>query len=323
MRKTDQIDVSILCLTYNHAPYIERTLNSFLNQKVNFKYEILIHDDASIDGTQEIIKKYVDKYPNLFVTVFQEENMYSKGVNVSSKYLYPLIRGKYVATCEGDDFWPDLYKLQKQFDFLESHSDYTAITGVTEYYDDYGKKYTEQLPGQKYTNQDLNEWNYLNIKESNVGTNTYMGRADVFKDQKHLSAKKDSPRVGDVLLILRSIEMGKVFVSGDVFQYHTVQTRKNASNYNSLYGWEDRYKDVVLVISSIDKYFEKQHDLRKWYDGFAYNSFVDSIKNHRINNYLKLHSKLKFRYRVRVIRYVFTYIATGIKNRVKRIICKK
>ena len=96
MRKSDQVDVSILCLTYNHAPYIERTLNSFLNQKVNFKYEILIHDDASTDGTQDIIKKYIDKYSELFIPVFQKENKYQNGINVLSNYIIPLVRGKYI-----------------------------------------------------------------------------------------------------------------------------------------------------------------------------------------------------------------------------------
>nr|WP_238480427.1 glycosyltransferase [Clostridium chrysemydis] len=116
----ENILVSISCITYNHEKYIKQTIDSFLNQKTNFKYEILIHDDASTDGTQKILKEYQEKFPEIIKTILREENQYSKGVKRIS-YLNNDLRanGKYIAMCEGDDYWNDENKLQEQVDILE------------------------------------------------------------------------------------------------------------------------------------------------------------------------------------------------------------
>ena len=119
--------VSICCITYNHAPYIRQCLDGFIMQKTNFKYEILIHDDASTDGTADIIREYEAKYPDIFKPIYQTENQYSKGKNISATYNWPRAIGKYIAQCEGDDYWTDPLKLQKQVDFLEANPAYGLI----------------------------------------------------------------------------------------------------------------------------------------------------------------------------------------------------
>lgn len=116
--------VSISCITYNHAPYIRQCLDGFLMQKTNFKFEVLIHDDASIDGTEEIIREYEAKYPDIIKALYEEENQWRKGRRGSKTFNYPRAKGKYIALCEGDDYWIDPYKLQKQVDFLEKNSEY-------------------------------------------------------------------------------------------------------------------------------------------------------------------------------------------------------
>ena len=124
MKKTDKIPfVSICCLAYNHAPYIRACLDGFLKQKTDFEYEILIHDDASTDNTQEIIREYELKHPNIIKPIYQKENKFSKGVKIGLEYQYPIAKGKYIALCEGDDYWVDSNKLQKQIDFLEENED--------------------------------------------------------------------------------------------------------------------------------------------------------------------------------------------------------
>jgi len=116
--------VSICCLTYNHETYIKQCLDGFLMQKTNFPFEILIHDDASVDNTQNIIKNYELKHSDIIKPIYQKENQYSKGIGVSRVYQFPRAKGKYIAMCEGDDYWIDPYKLQKQVDFLETHPEY-------------------------------------------------------------------------------------------------------------------------------------------------------------------------------------------------------
>lgn len=134
----DEIIVSIHCLTYNHEKYIAEAIDSFLMQKTNFKFEILIHDDASTDRTVDIIKKYQQKYPEIIKPIFQTENQYSKGVNkINYKFNFIRSKGKYIALCEGDDYWTDPYKLQKQVDYMEGNPKcsmcFHAVNVVTVY----------------------------------------------------------------------------------------------------------------------------------------------------------------------------------------------
>lgn len=120
------IRVLVFCVTYNHKDYIRQTLDGFIMQKTNFEFEVIVHDDCSTDGTTEIIKEYESKYPNLIKPIYQSENQYSKGLEVFSKALYPLYfqtKGDYIALCEGDDWWTDPNKLQKQVDLLDAEPD--------------------------------------------------------------------------------------------------------------------------------------------------------------------------------------------------------
>ncbi|MBP3917178.1 glycosyltransferase [Clostridium sp.] len=118
----EDILVSINCITYNHGKYIRQALESFLMQKTNFKYEILVHDDASKDETSEILKEYKEKYPDIVKVILQEENQMSKGINnVNYTFNHCRSQGKYIAICEGDDFWTDENKLQKQVDYMEKN----------------------------------------------------------------------------------------------------------------------------------------------------------------------------------------------------------
>jgi glycosyltransferase involved in cell wall biosynthesis len=97
-------------------------------QKTTFPIEILIHDDASSDGTVDIIKEYETKHPEIIKPIYQKDNQHSRGVSISSTYNFPRSRGKYLSLCEGDDYWTDPYKLQKQVDFLEKNANYSAAT---------------------------------------------------------------------------------------------------------------------------------------------------------------------------------------------------
>ncbi|WP_322971399.1 glycosyltransferase family 2 protein [Faecalibacter sp. LW9] len=126
----NKIVVSISCITYNHVKYIRQCLDGFLMQECDFEFEVLIHDDASTDGTQEIIKEYVDKYPEIIKPIYQTQNQYSQGVRgMNAKYNFPRAQGKYIALCEGDDYWTDPLKLQKQVDFLEENEEFSLVCG--------------------------------------------------------------------------------------------------------------------------------------------------------------------------------------------------
>ena len=135
MKMNEDISVSILCVAYNQESYIRQCLDSLLMQKTNFGFEILVHDDASTDGTQLIIKEYELRYPDIIKPIYQVENQYSKGISPTLQYNLPRAKGKYVAMCEGDDYWIDPLKLQRQFDFLEVHPECGLVyTNVNVYF---------------------------------------------------------------------------------------------------------------------------------------------------------------------------------------------
>ena len=134
--KGNEVLVSIYCLAYNHEKYIRDCLDGFVNQQTNFKFEVIVHDDASTDGTADIIEEYVSRYPDIIKPILQKENQYSKGINhITHTYIFPLMRGKYVAVCEGDDYWCDVHKLQKQVDVLETNAEYVACVHQTKLID--------------------------------------------------------------------------------------------------------------------------------------------------------------------------------------------
>ena len=149
----ENIMVSICCITYNQEKYIRETIDSFLMQKTNFKYEVIIHDDCSTDSTTKIIKEYEKKYPNIIKPIYEEENQMSKG-KVITFMTYRKAKGKYIALCEGDDFWIDENKLQKQVDYMEKYNQCTlCFHNAKELYMKRGieKKYIDKKYEKKFT----------------------------------------------------------------------------------------------------------------------------------------------------------------------------
>lgn len=118
--------VSICCVSFNHEPYIADALNGFLIQETNFAFEIIVRDDCSTDQTAVIVKQYADKYPHIIKAIFEPSNQYSKGIQPFPAVMNRSI-GKYIAICEGDDYWTSPSKLQHQIDFLEQNLDYSLI----------------------------------------------------------------------------------------------------------------------------------------------------------------------------------------------------
>ena len=157
--------LSIVCITYNQEKYIKQALDSFIMQKTNFDFEIIISDDYSTDGTVQILKEYEEKYPDIFKVFYHEKNQ-----GAICNYIFALsqAKSKYVAICEGDDYWTDPNKLQKQVDFLEAHPEYSGcfhpvkvIWEKNEHKDSiYPTK--KKMRGKKFvTKEDLLNYNYI------------------------------------------------------------------------------------------------------------------------------------------------------------------
>lgn len=120
-----EVLVSIRCLVYNHEPYLRQCLDGFVMQKTDFAFEAIVHDDASTDKSADIIREYAAKYPDIIKPIYETENLYSKHDGSIKRIMNANTHGKYIALCEGDDYWTDPLKLQKQFDFMEANPEYT------------------------------------------------------------------------------------------------------------------------------------------------------------------------------------------------------
>lgn len=152
---SSHIIVTVICTAYNHEPYIRQCLEGFIMQKANFPFEVLINDDASTDKTADIIREYEKKYSGIIKPFYQTENQYSKRNFPFENILLPRARGKYIALCEGDDYWIDPLKLQKQIDFLESHQEYGLICTQRQYLCDWNNRYKKSRFLNKFVDEDI------------------------------------------------------------------------------------------------------------------------------------------------------------------------
>ena len=133
--------VSISLVTYNQENYIRQAIDGCLMQKVTFPYEIIIHDDASLDSTPEIIMEYANKYPDKIIPIIQSENQFSKGTEINAKIIIPDAKGKYISFLEGDDYWIDPHKLEKQITILEAQPEISmSFTASKHIYSDESRK---------------------------------------------------------------------------------------------------------------------------------------------------------------------------------------
>ena len=138
--------VTVLAVSYCHEKYLHTALDSILSQETNFPFEVIVHDDASPDGSPDIIKEYAERYPHIICPILENENQYSKGVQALMRVLKPYIRGRYIAYLECDDYWTDNNKLQNQVDFLEAHPAFLAVAHNCTVVDADGMPNGEQYP---------------------------------------------------------------------------------------------------------------------------------------------------------------------------------
>jgi len=161
----NKVKVSVLCITYNQEKYIAQTLESIFMQKTNFSYEILVHDDASTDNTQKIAREYEKKFPGVIRPFYEKENQFSLNNKSFLKQMFIDAKGDYIIICEGDDYWTDPLKLQKQVDFLESHKDYGLVFHPVRVFFENNEKEESVFPEisdiKYFSNEELLRNNYM------------------------------------------------------------------------------------------------------------------------------------------------------------------
>ena len=239
--------VTVRTSTYQHAPYIKKCIESILMQKTTFPFEYIIGEDFSTDGTREIVFEIAEKYPNIIRVVTADYNvgMKANGIRCVKKY-----RGKYIAYCEGDDYWTDPLKLQKQVDFLESHPDYGLVhTELDHLYVKTGKYVKNHWKKCKVTNQ---EGDIYDLLLGNQGSMIYLCtacfRSDFLKSYEEIINIGISCDLSFFLFIASKSKIGYINESTAV---------RNVLTYSFTQGQDFKHKlNVTDLLYRIYKYFD-------------------------------------------------------------------
>ena len=253
MESENNIIVSVVCMTYNHEKYIRDALDGIVNQKTNFQYEVIVHDDASTDGTARIIREYAEKYPQIIKPIFETENQYSKGVTIGKTIVYPKIRGKYVAMCEGDDYWNNINKLQKQVDFLESHSEYSAcVHNSIELNCRTGKK---RIINNKKKDCQLNREELFENSTGLYQTSSLVYRKEFYILPDAFLINK----IGDVPKAVYLSVVGKIYYFKDVMSVYRLYTEgswssRNVLNKNRNQNLINTNQNIIEMLKRVDLY---------------------------------------------------------------------
>ncbi|MBE6139439.1 MAG: glycosyltransferase [Firmicutes bacterium] len=304
----DEIKVSICCVTYNQQEYIKQALDSFVNQKTTFNYEIIIHDDASNDNTVKIIKEYAKKYPNLIIPILQKENQYSKKPNSILEFCFGKARGEYIALCDGDDGFLDKDKLMEQAKILDKNSEISLCTHDTKIVNDNGE-YIENISA--YPDGIVNIKMFLNNSKS-MHTSSMMFRK---KDIINLPDYFHCATVGDLPLKLHLLSLGNCYHIDKVMSFYRTESKGSWSlqekkdvdkleknhememNIYNMFNQKTNYKYDELVKSRI---------LLKEFNYYLKTNNFDELYKKKYNSlYKKLSFKKRLKLKIKKIKFIY------------------
>ena len=262
--------VSIRCITYNHEPYIRQCLEGFVMQQTNFRFEAIVHDDASTDCTALIIKEYAEKYPDIIKPIFEAENQWSKHDGTLQRIMNEACQGKYTAMCEGDDFWIDPLKLQKQVNFLEENPNCSLVCNRTKRYSESKKRFISD-------NCCYERPQYVSPDDIIVKGGLFISACSVVY---RTSVKSNYPsycincHVGDYPLVIMSVMKGDVFYMNDCMSVYRVENDTS---------WVGRNREKKLSTSKLLGIISEIRMLQGFQNQYPqYNNAFQK----RINNYI-------------------------------------
>lgn len=274
--------VSVFCPTYNHEKYIRQCLEGFVMQQTNFQIEVIVQDDASTDGTSKIVKEFAEKY-SFIIPRIHEVNIYSQGKDLN-EYFYNNARGKYIAMCEGDDYWTNPLKLQKQVDFLEANEEYGMVYTRAKVFNQKKQTFLKRINGEEYIN-------YEGLLQKNtIPTLTSLFRRDILIGYyKAVGDNLYKWKIGDYPLWLYISKVKNIhFISNVTGTYRL--NEESASQTKS----HTKKLEYLESIFNVQEYFSLLHCVDKIvYNKITNNYFRRAIYSAIItkNNYLV--SKIK------------------------------
>lgn len=279
--------VVIRCITYNHEPYIRDALEGFVTQKTNFPFIAIVHDDASTDGTAAIIREYAEKYPDIIKSIFETENQYSKNDGSLIKIMYDACKAtgaKYIAFCEGDDYWKDPLKLQKQVDYLKHHDECSACITKCVTYNESTKKFLNILGSDYQSLKDL-LW-----RDFQFSTASLVVRSSLY--YQYIIDIKPQTRgwlMGDKPLLLYMGAKGRVKTLKDCTVVYRI-LENSASHSSNIKLQLKRARNTIDIYHFFaQKYLPNDQNLRLQIEGgYLYRAYLIYKRNNKeIPEYLK------------------------------------
>lgn len=292
--------VGIRCCVYNQAAYVRDCLEGIVSQKTNFKFKAVVHDDASTDNSASIILEYAEKYPDIIIPIIEEENQYSKNDDSLSRIMHENTHdSKYIAYCEGDDYWTDPYKLQKQVDFLEKHLDYGLCYAKASCYTQSMQSFSKKPTGGPYTSfENL-------LKKNTIPTVTVLFRSCLYnqymKEGHDILQKWEM--LGDYPRWLWFAFNSKIHFMDEIFAVYRVLS-ESASHSANL----EKNIKFLIEVDNIAHYFATIYNRLDLYDS--------DILNHRLYN-----TVVGLGYLSKEKQYFQKIIKPTAKERIKHYLC--
>ncbi|ACX76242.1 glycosyl transferase family 2 [Fibrobacter succinogenes subsp. succinogenes S85] len=282
--------VSVRCITYNQESYIAKALDGFLMQETDFPFEVIVHDDASTDRTADIIREYVAKFPKIIKPIYETENQYSKRDGSIARIMLPFLRGKYVAFCEGDDYWCDANKLQLQYEAMEQHPECSICLHKVQVIYENGEKTKRIMPAGKkfktgFITQD--EYAYCIISQADVyfHLSSYFTKTDfLIRIQRNKPDYYKYSTAGDAKLQRFCLNEGKPFFIDRIMSCYRTQSR-GSWTLREHSTKEQRKKHMENMIK-LDDSFDN-------YSNYRFHNFIEYGKKYRFYRYLDRFSQYK------------------------------
>lgn len=276
--------LSIICNSYNHEKHIQQCIEGFLIQKTTFPIEILIHDDCSTDNTPNIIREYETKYPDLIKPIYSKENLYSQGKkNILRQRQYGRAKGKYIAHCEGDDYWTDPYKLQKQVDFLEANLAYVLTSHRCKYY--YEKENRFKTTQDKvFIDRSSIEFTIENFLDPFL-----IPMNSVVYRNNHETLSKTYKGHKDVFLFAQLLEKGK----GICFNEHMSVYRIHSGGVWSLQKRIIQLKSNVVTSYNMNKAFGYKYKSIHMFMIYSFNDYIKELEKEKFSFFKIIGLKFK------------------------------
>jgi len=316
----DNIMVSILCLAYNHEKFIRKALEGFVMQKTNFKFEVLIHDDASTDKTADIIREFEAKYPDIIKPIYQTENQFSKKTGIMKTFQYPRAKGKYIAFCEGDDSWIDEYKLQKQIDFMEVNENCVMTC--------HNSIKVNHETGEEHIENPIEKTGYATAydiitdkKGMWIATASIVFRRNLIDTYPSFFQKLP---IGDMPLRWYLFAMGDVYYFEDVMSVYNYRIPGSWSATRSTIFELEKYLDYYNEYNRFtnykyDKYVKEEIVKRKFYYYTLKHDYNELAKN----EYASLLNKISLKGRLYVKLYKYIPFVLNSYSKIKAIIKRR